>query len=57
MVDHIDDQRGIAMAWPDSLLPDGVDPETATLGDYRSAEYFLMLAVAEGLERLAERSA
>ena len=56
-VDHIDHHAGEMMGWPDNLLLDGVDPDTAKLNDSRSAEYFLMLIVAVGLERLLSATA
>jgi hypothetical protein len=53
MVNHMDQHDGIAMGWPDHLLPDGVDPDTATWHASRSSEYFLMQNVAASVERLS----
>jgi hypothetical protein len=53
MVDHIDRYNGAAMGWPDKLLPDSVDPETAKENAARSPEYFLMQNVAASLDRIA----
>jgi hypothetical protein len=57
MVDHIDRHYGLSMGWPDGLIWDGVDPEASSYSDHRSSEYFLMRAVANGLERLTPRAA
>ena len=57
MVDHMDRYHGMAMGWPDSLLPDGVDPDAATWHASRGAEYFLMQNVAASIERLSKATA
>jgi hypothetical protein len=54
-VDHMDRYDGEMMGWPDSLLPDGVDPDKPW--GSRSAEYFLMKNVAATLERLLSATA
>lgn len=56
-VEHMDIYGGEMMGWPDSLLPDGADPDDAGPWDGRSAEYFLMLNVAASLERLSKTAA
>lgn len=50
---HMDRYDGLMMGWPESLLPDGVDPDTASWSASRSSEYFLMQNVERCLERLS----
>jgi hypothetical protein len=52
MIDNIE-ENGDVMGWPSDLLPDEVDPETATLAQARSAEYFLMKSAVASLRRLS----
>jgi hypothetical protein len=53
MVDHIDRYDGEAMGFPDEILPDGIDPDTAERNASRTPEFFLMQSVAAALVRLA----
>lgn len=53
MIDHMDRNQGMTIGWPDSLLPDSIDPDMAKWSDYRSSEYFLMQNLACSLERLS----
>jgi hypothetical protein len=56
MVDHLDRFDGEPMGWPDALLPDGVDPKTASWTARRSTEYFLMKNVAATLRQYCQQS-